>query len=86
MRQSAAISVQPKDSQYPQEMLSLLVHDNKILLRFYKQNTLLHPISANVKSLYKMSFSLFKRFHGSELKLCSKIVKIIYLDISKSIF
>lgn len=38
----------------------------------------MHPVSANVKFLNKMSF---KRFHGSEPKLWSK--KKIYLDISK---
>lgn len=40
-------------------------------------------MSANVNSLYKMSFPLFKKFHVSEPKLCFKNIKIIYLDISK---
>lgn len=54
-----------------------------MLPRFYKQNTFIYPIPANVKSLYKMSFSLFKKFHVSEKMLCSEKIKIIYLDISK---
>ena len=66
----------------PLGMLSLVFMTHEMLSQVHKQNALI--LQYILYLLMSNPFTkLFQRFHGSEPKLCSKKIKIIYLDISK---